>query len=152
MKKINSFRSDGSVKDIFKFEKKTVLKRPLLGSEIPAGFPSPAQDYIEGTLDLNEFLISHPAATFFIKVGGYSMINAGIYPDDILIVDRAIEPQDKQIIIAVLDGDLTVKRLLIENGKWFLAPENDEYETIEITESSDFQVWGVVTYAIHKMK
>ncbi len=149
---IKNFNTDSSIKEIYQFVKTTDLKRPLLGSEISAGFPSPAQDYIEGTLDLNEFLIAHPSATFFVKVGGYSMINAGIFPDDILIVDRALEPVDNQVIIAILDGDLTVKRLSIENGKWFLLPENEEFDPIEVTEAVDFQVWGVVTYAIHKMK
>ena len=150
VKKIN-LKTDESIKEVYKFEKTTKLKRPLIGSEIQAGFPSPAQDYIEATLDLNEHLISHPAATFFVKVQGYSMINAGIYPDDMLIVDRALEAASGKIIVAILEGDLTVKRLLIENEKWFIVPENEGYESIEITEDTDFSVWGVVTYAIHKV-
>ncbi len=149
---IKKFKTDDTIKEIFQFEKRTKIKRPLIGAEIPAGFPSPAQDYIENTLDLNEFLISHPVATFFVKVEGYSMENAGIFPGDILIVDRAIEPADNKIIIAILEGELTVKRLKIENNHWFLVPENPQYETIEVTDDENFQVWGVVTYAIHKMK
>ena len=149
---IKKIKTDDTIKEIYQFEKKTKIKRPLIGSEVPAGFPSPAQDYIENTLDLNEFLISHPVATFFVKVEGYSMENAGIFPDDILIVDRAIEPVNNKIIIAVLDGELTVKRLKIENKRWFLVPENPQYETIEVTDEENFQVWGVVTFAIHKMK
>jgi len=150
MKKIN-LKTDETIKEIYKFEQTTKLKRPLIGSEIPAGFPSPAQDYIEATLDLNEHLISHPSATFFVKVQGYSMINAGIFPDDMLIVDRALEAVSGKVIVAILEGDLTVKRLLIENEKWFIVPENEEYAPIEITEEMDFSVWGVVTYAIHKI-
>ena len=150
MKKIN-LKTDESIKDIYKYEKTTNLKRPLIGSEIPAGFPSPAQDYIEATLDLNEHLISHPAATFFVKVQGFSMINAGIYPDDMLIVDRALEAVSGKVIVAIFEGDLTIKRLLIENEKWFIVPENEEFSPIEITEETDFSVWGVVTYAIHKI-
>ena len=145
-------KTDNTIKEIYKYEKTTELHRPLVGTEIPAGFPSPAQDYIEGNLDLNEFLIKHPTATFFVKVQGCSMVNAGINPDDILIVDRAVEPSHKKIIIAVLNGELTVKRLFIQSEHWFLAPENSEFETIEITEEMNFQVWGVVTYSIHKMR
>jgi DNA polymerase V len=119
---------------------------------VAAGFPSPAQDYIEETLDLNQHLISHPTATFFVIVEGYSMVNAGIYPGDILIVDRSLEPAHKKIVIAIVDGELTVKRLFSQKGKWFLAPENPEYEPLEITGDMSFKIWGVVTYAIHKMR
>jgi len=150
--KTHKMKTDSSIKEIFRFEKRTKLKRILVGANISAGFPSPAQDYIEGSLDLNEFLIHHPAATFFVRVDGVSMINAGIHPDDILIVDRALEPSNNKIIIAVLDGELTVKRLKIENNLWSLLPENPQFPAIEITEDMDFHVWGVVTYAIHKMK
>jgi DNA polymerase V len=151
---INSqlFKTDGSITGIYYFEKGSLLLRPLIGSKIAAGFPSPAQDYIESVLDLNEHLIEHPTATFFVRVQGFSMINAGINPDDILIVDRAVEPGHKKIIIAVLDGELTVKRLEIRGERWFLVPENPEFLSLEITEDMDFQVWGVVTYSIHKLR
>jgi DNA polymerase V len=129
-------------------EKKLPL--PLIGSSIQAGFPSPATDYIEKSLDLNEHLITHPSATYFIRVDGFSMINAGINPGDILIVDRALEPSHNKIIIAVYDGELTVKRLVIRNGVYFLVPENEQFQEIEITENNEFSVWGVVTYIIHK--
>ena len=128
------------------------MKRPLIGTDVPAGFPSPAQDYIEENLDLNEFLIEHPTATYFVKVEGYSMIDAGIHPGDILIVDRSLEPLHKKIVIAIVDGELTVKRLLSEKKKWYLAPDNPEFESIEITGDMSFKIWGVVTYAIHKMR
>ncbi|MDP8231846.1 MAG: translesion error-prone DNA polymerase V autoproteolytic subunit [Candidatus Zophobacter franzmannii] len=127
------------------------LPRPLLGPIIQAGFPSPAQDYIEKALDLNEFLIQHPSATYFIRVDGYSMTNAGINPGDILIVDRSLEPAHNKIIIAVFDGELTVKRLVIRKGIYYLSPENDQFPELEITEDTDFSVWGVVTFVIHKV-
>lgn len=144
-------KSDGSIKAIFKSDPKTKIIRPLLGTDIPAGFPSPAQDYIEESLDLNEYLIKHPSATYFVRVDGYSMIEAGIFPDDILIVDRALDAISKKVIIAVLNGELTVKRLIIKNGIYYLKPDNPEFDTIEISKEDQFSVWGVVTYVIHKL-
>ncbi|MBN2461126.1 MAG: translesion error-prone DNA polymerase V autoproteolytic subunit [Candidatus Cloacimonetes bacterium] len=145
------WRTDDTIGAVYRFEPRTHLLRPLIGAEIPAGFPSPAQDYIESSLDLNQFLIKHPTATFFVRVQGLSMVNAGINPNDILIVDRSLEPVHKSIIIAVLEGELTVKRLLTNNGCWVLAPENPEFAEVTITAEMDFQVWGVVTYAIHRL-
>jgi len=150
-KKILKFKIDSTIKEIYTFDKTTDLKRPLLGANIPAGFPSPAQDYIEGTLDLNEYLVTHPAATYFVRVEGYSMIGAGIFPDDILIVDRSLEPHDKKVVIAVVDGELTVKRLRINENCWQLTAENEEYRSIEITEDMDLVIWGIVTYSIHSL-
>lgn len=144
-------KSDGSIKAIFKSNPKTKVIRPLLASNIPAGFPSPAQDYIEETLDLNEFLIKHPSATYFVRVDGYSMIDSGIFPDDILIVDRALEAISNKVIIAVLNGELTVKRLVIKDEIYYLKPDNPEFDTIEVTQDDQFSVWGVVTYVIHKL-
>jgi DNA polymerase V len=129
----------------------TNIKLPLFIAKISAGFPSPAEDYIDRTLDLNEHLIKHPAATFFVRVEGSSMINAGIHTGDILIVDRALEPSDGKIIIAVINGEMTVKRIKKKSEKLFLMPENDEFKPFEITESSEFQVWGVVTNVIHRV-
>jgi DNA polymerase V len=129
----------------------TPLKLPLFVSRISAGFPSPAADYIDKKLDLNQYLIKHPAATFFVRVEGSSMINAGIHDGDILIVDRAIEPVDSKIVIAVLNGEMTVKRIRKAGGKLYLVPENDEYTAIEVSEDMEFQIWGVVTSVIHKV-
>jgi DNA polymerase V len=116
---------------------------------VPAGFPSPAEDFVEGPLDLNRYLIHHPAATFFVRVIGDSMIGVGIYPNDLLIVDRAITPVNGSIVIAVVNGDLTIKRLHQCDGQVSLLPENPAYEPIQITEAMSFEVWGVVTKAIH---
>lgn len=145
-------RIDQSIAAIYCCDECKHYDFPLLGMEIPAGFPSPAQDYIEGTLDLNDFLIEHPTATFFVKVQGCSMVNAGINPDDILIIDRSLEPVDKRIVIAVVEGELTVKRLRIRNNRWYLEPANNEYPIIEITEEMDFSIWGVATFAIHSLR
>lgn len=124
---------------------------PFLLASIAAGFPSPADDYIDRTLDLNEFLVRHPAATFFVRVAGESMIDAGIHPGDILIVDRSIEPADDRIVIAALNGELTVKRIRMESGRICLAPENPRFPAIEITPDMQFEVWGVVCHVIHRV-
>ncbi len=118
-------------------------------SRVEAGFPSPADDYLEGTLDLNEHLIRRPAATFFLRVSGDSMTGAGIYPGDILIVDRSLPPADGRIVIAVVDGELTVKRLSRRPGRIRLLPENPRYPPIDITAEQDLRVWGVVVHAVH---
>ncbi|MBA3036641.1 MAG: translesion error-prone DNA polymerase V autoproteolytic subunit [Desulfobacterium sp.] len=129
----------------------TKCERPLFMVPVTAGFPSPAEDYIEGKLDLNKYLIKHPAATFFVKVAGDSMIDAGIHPGDILIVDRAIEPADRKVVIAVIEGELTVKRIRMIKGKIYLMPENENYKPIEIEKEMKFDVWGVVTNVIHPL-
>ena len=132
-------------------DRSTKWARPLFLASVSAGFPSPAEDYIEGRLDLNRHLIKHPAATFFVRVAGDSMINAGIHPGDILVVDRALEPQDSNVVIAVIDGELTVKRISQRHGKLFLVPDNQAYEPLEILEEMEFEVWGVVTSVIHNL-
>ncbi len=129
----------------------TRLKRPLFLARITAGFPSPADDFIEGQIDLNTHLIQHPAATFFVRVTGDSMTGAGIFPGDLLIVDRALPPSDGSVIIAVLNGELTLKRLRNLDGRLFLAPDNPAYKPIPIKEAMDFSVWGVVAFNVHKV-
>ena len=126
------------------------MKHPLFAVPVKAGFPSPAEDYLEQNLDLNEHLIQHPAATFFVRVDGESMKGAGIHKDDILIVDRSLEPTNGKIVIAVINGEFTVKRIRLHQDKVFLEPENPQFSPIEINPNWDFQVWGVVTYVIHK--
>ena len=116
---------------------------------VSAGFPSPAEDYEEGPLDLNTHLIAHPAATFFVRVSGDSMKEAGIFSGDLLIVDRSLTPVSGKVIIAVLDGALTVKRLYQRGNTILLVPENSEYAAIPVKEEQQFEVWGVVTHVIH---
>jgi len=123
----------------------------LLSSSVSAGFPSPAEDYIEQKLDLNVHLITNAPATFFVKAVGDSMERVGIFSGDMLIVDRSKNANNGSIIIAVLDGELLVKRYgLTANGKHSLIAENDEYEIIEVKKGQDFEIWGVVTSVIHK--
>ena len=124
---------------------------PLAESSVPAGFPSPADDFIANRLDLNEHLILHPAATFFVRVAGDSMIGAGITDGDILIVDRSLEPTDGKVVIAVVSGELVVKRLRRTEKGWLLLAENDGYPPIEVGEEDEFEVWGVVTNVIHHL-
>jgi len=124
---------------------------PLYQHAISAGFPSPAEDDVEERLDLNELLIKHPSATFFLKVSGSSMIRAGIHDNDILIVDRSLEPAHGKIVIASVNGELTVKRLSCKDKKIELVAENDAYLPIEISEEADFRIWGVVTNVIHSV-
>jgi DNA polymerase V len=103
-------------------------------------------------LDLNQHLIKHPTATFFVRVAGESMCQAGIHSGDVLIVDRALSPSDGSVVIAVINGELTVKRLSKRKGKLMLVPENQQYPPLAITETTAFEVWGVVTYVIHRVK
>ena len=144
-------KSDGSIKSIHEAGTGTEASCPVIGIPVPAGFPSPATDYIEGSLDLNDYVVKHKASTFFLRVEGLSMTGAGIFPDDVLVVDKALEPTNNRIVIAVLDGELTVKRLRIEPDCYLLLPENDDFQPIRITEESDFNVWGVVTFVVHKL-
>jgi len=129
----------------------TRYKLPIFLGRLPARFPSPADDYIEGKLDLNRHLIKHPAATFFVRVSGDSMTGAGIHSGDLLVVDRSLEAVDGNVIVAALDGDLTVKRLRKRNGTLSLLPENQDYQPIEITAQQTFEIWGVVTSVIHAL-
>lgn len=139
------------ITEVYGFEKHTKTELPLFLANISAGFPSPADDYIDKKLDLNEYLIKHPAATFFVRVEGESMINAGIHSGDILIVDRAVQPNNDNVVIAVLDGELTVKRIQRKRGKLFLIADNPSFSPMEITTEMDFEVWGVVMYVIHPL-
>lgn len=124
---------------------------PLFLCRISAGFPSPAEDYLDRKLDLNEYLIQHPAATFFVKVEGESMVEAGINHGDLLIVDRALEAADKKIVIAGIRGELTVKRIRRLQGRLYLMPENKNFAPLEVSEDSGLEIWGVVTSVIHPL-
>ena len=127
------------------------LAIPLFSDAISAGFPSPAQDYIEQTLDLNELCIKHPAATFFVRVEGDSMINAGIFPNDILVVDRSIQAVQGDIVVASLYGEFTVKELVL-GAKPYLLPHNPAYPPIDIPEGGDLEIFGVVTNVVRNLR
>lgn len=129
----------------------TALASAVLSS-VQAGFPSPADDFSEKELDLNALVVKKPAATFFVKVEGESMINAGICSGDLLVVDRSIEPKNGQIVVAVVNGEFTVKRLKIGALGCFLVPENNKYPTLKVDGEDECRIWGVVTYVIHKTR
>ncbi len=139
------------VVEIFKADTAIRQPLPLYLSRIKAGFPSPAEDYLDKKLDLNEYLIKHPASTFFVKVKGDSMAGAGITSGDILIVDRSLDPKDKSIVVAVVNGDFTVKRICKDGQRLFLVAENPKYPLMEIKDDMDFEVWGVVVHVIHSV-
>ena len=123
---------------------------PLFGHKVEAGFPSPADDYIEGRLSLDEHLIQHREATFFVRAKGNSMVGAGIFDGDLLVVDRSLTPSSGDIVIAVLDAELTVKRLIRRDGMVILKPENPDFKEIVLKEGQELQVWGVVTSTTKK--
>ncbi|MBK6506997.1 MAG: translesion error-prone DNA polymerase V autoproteolytic subunit [Ignavibacteria bacterium] len=132
--------------EFFKPSLNTKMKLKYVESLIHAGFPSPAFDYLEKELDLNEYLIKHPSSTFLAKVTGDSMIKANLKDGDLLIIDKAKEPKTGDTVVAVVEGEFTVKKLRIEKGRYYLVPENDNYKPIEVT--NDTEIWGVVIKAI----
>lgn len=120
------------------------LDIPLYSSKVAAGFPSPAEDHVEDTLDLNDYMVQRPDSTFMLRVEGESMKDAGILPNDILVVDRSMKASHNKIVIAAIDGELTVKRLFHRGGLIKLMPENPAYPEIEMEQESDLVIWGVV--------
>lgn len=124
---------------------------PLFGHRATAGFPSPADDYVEDRLDLNELLVQRQEATYFLRVKGDSMVGAGIHPGDLIVVDRSIDPQDGHVVVAEVNGELTVKRLRQVAGVPELHPENPAYPVIRFQEGEDLRIWGVVTSAVHRV-
>jgi DNA polymerase V len=125
------------------------FKIPLLNDSVSAGFPSPADDYTEENIDLNEHLISNPFSTFFLRVKGESMINAGIKDKDLIIVDKSLIAKPGDIVIAMIDGEFTIKRLSIKNDELYLKAENHNYPDFSFKDHIDVQIWGVVIYSIH---
>lgn len=133
-------------------EGRSRLRLPFFAGTIAAGFPSPADDYLEMQLDLNELCIQHPNATFFARATGLSMINAGILPGDVLVIDRAVDPQDGSIVVALVEGGFTVKRYSKKPGKpMMLEAENEDYPPIVIKEGMGFEIWGVVVSTVRVM-
>lgn len=124
---------------------------PIFLSRVPAGFPSPADDYVEKRLDINEALVNDEEATFFVRVEGDSMIGAGIHDGDILVVDRSVKPTEGDVVIAVLGGELTVKRYEIRSGKPYLMPEAAGHDPIPLREGQELRVWGVAQHVIHEV-
>ncbi|MFQ5570971.1 MAG: LexA family protein [Rhodothermales bacterium] len=125
---------------------------PLIAWRICAGFPSPADDHLDNPLDLNDLIIARPASTFLMRVQGRSMEGAGIHDGDLVVVDRSLQAKDGDVVVAIVNGELTLKRVCRARGRLFLMPENDAYEAIAVTREMDFDVWGVVTYAVHRVE
>ena len=134
------------------FVKRTSLKLPLVSASVEAGFPSPADDHLERGIDLNEELIRNPAATFLVRVNGESMRDAGIHSGDVVIVDKSISPTDRKIVVAMIDGNFTLKRFRKKDGRVILTAENAEFPPIEVTDGQELTIFGVVTYTIHQAR
>ncbi len=126
-------------------------KMPMFTESVAAGFPSPATDYCESRLDLNDLCVKHPAATYFVRAQGDSMIEAGIFPGDVLVVDRSLTAKHGDIVIAALNGELTVKKLETK-PKLRLVPMNSKYSAVEIPEGTDIEIFGVATTVVHSLK
>lgn len=131
------------------YERGNYLSLPLFEGWICAGFPSPAEDYLDKKLDLNDLIITHPASTFFVRASGDSMVGAGIFPNSLLVIDRYPIPKSGQVVVAILNGDFTVKRFLKKGRSVFLVPENKSYSAIEVKEDDEFSIWGVVIQVLH---
>lgn len=127
------------------------LALPLFGCFVRAGFPSPATDYVSEQLDLNEHLIAHKEATFYVRAKGLSMVGAGIQDGDLLIVDRSLTPTHRCVVIAVVDGEFTCKRLWKRGARIRLVAENPEFPAMDFSDGQELQIWGVVTNVIHRM-
>jgi len=134
------------------FAKRKALKLPLFLAKVQAGFPSPADDHLERSIDLNEELIRNPASTFFVRVKGESMRDAGIHTGDILVVDRSLTPSDRRIVVAMIDGEFTVKRFRNLEGNVFLEAANDKFPRIELSGDQELVIWGVVAFVIHQAR
>jgi len=138
----------GNIIDIFSADTETELALPFVEGGISAGFPSPALDFIDLKIDLNKHLIKHPSATFYGRVKGFSLKNAGIDDNDLLVIDRSLEPANGKIAVCYIDGEFTAKRLLIKNNELWLMPENEAYQPIKVEEGNDLIIWGIVTHVI----
>ena len=134
------------------FGKRTSLRLPLVSASVEAGFPSPADDHMERGIDLNEELIRNAASTFFVRVKGDSMRDAGILAGDVLVIDRSIIPTDRQIVVAMIDGEFTVKRFRKVKGRIILEAANSAFDPIEVGEDQELTIWGSVTYIIHQAR
>lgn len=141
----------GNVIDIFSADTTTSIPIPYVDGGISAGFPSPALDFVDVTIDLNKHLIKHPSATFYGRVKGVSLKNAGIDDGDLLIIDRSIEPTTGKIAVCFIDGEFTAKRIEILKDEIWLHPENENYKSIRVTQDNSFVIWGMVTHVIKNM-
>jgi len=133
---------------IYKADTTTSLSLPYADDGIKAGFPSPAQDYMEISIDLNQELVKHPASTFYGRVSGLSMVDEGIEDGDVLVIDKSLEVMNNDLVVCYIDGEFTLKRINIEKEVIWLVPSNPKFPKIKVTKDNDFLIWGVVTYTI----
>jgi DNA polymerase V len=134
--------------DIYSALSDTALDLPLVSDGISAGFPSPAMDFTDLTIDLNKHLIKHPSSTFYGRVKGQSMKDEGINDGDLLVIDKSLQPADGKIAVCYLDGEFTIKRIRIDKKECWLMPANELYKPIQVTAENDFLIWGIVTHVI----
>lgn len=134
--------------EIFSAATESVLELPVISGGISAGFPSPALDFIDLTIDMNKHLVKHPATTFYGRVKGHSMKDAGIFDGDLLVIDKSLQPTDNKIAVCYIDGEFTIKRIQIQKDCVWLIPENEAYQPIKVTADNDFIIWGMVTHVI----
>lgn len=146
----NQFLKNESI-SIFRPEVGGELFLPVLSAGISAGFPSPAMDFMDVSIDLNQLMIKHPSATFFGRVQGTSMLDAGISDGDLLVIDRSLSPANNKIAVCFIDGEFTIKRIQKEVDCCWLMPANEKYKPIKVTKDNDFVVWGIVTHVIKKV-
>jgi DNA polymerase V len=137
------------ISHIAKVEIQSSVKLPFVGGLVGASFPSPADDFMEAKIDLNNYLIDNPDSTFLVRVQGQSMIRAGIFPNDVLLVDKSKVPKSGEVIIGVLNGEFTLKRFVKEDGQIKLVPANPKYPILTLKEEDEFSIWGVVTQVLH---
>jgi len=137
--------------EIFLPDMSTTIALPFFATPVSAGFPSPAEDYTDKSIDLNKELVKNPYATFLARVKGFSMKDAGIEPGDILVIDKSLEPENNKIAVCFIDGEFILKRIKTAKDCVWLMPENNDFKAIKITEENDFCVWGIVTYVIKKL-
>lgn len=147
----SKIKKAGKVLEIYLPDMSTELEIPIFTPPVSAGFPSPAEDYTDRSIDLNKELIKNPYATFLARVKGFSMKDAGIEPDDILVIDKSLEPENNKIAVCFIDGEFVLKRIKKGKDCVWLMPENKDFNPIKITEENDFCVWGIVTYVIKKL-
>jgi len=146
----NQFLKNESI-SIFRPKVGGELFLPVLSAGISAGFPSPAMDFMDVSIDLNQLMIKHPSATFFGRVQGASMLDAGISDGDLLVIDRSLSPANNKIAVCFIDGEFTIKRIQKEVDCCWLMPANEKYKPIKVTNDNDFLVWGIVTHVIKKV-
>lgn len=142
---------EGSVINIHVASVESNMPLPFVQSGVSAGFPSPALDFEDLSIDLNQHLIKNPSATFYGRVNGDSLINAGISDGDLLVIDRSVRPENGKIAVCFIDGDFTAKRIQISKTEILLIPENEDYPTITVTKENNFLIWGIVTHVIKKL-